>query len=74
MAKLQYLLYAGDDKSLLVVLLALDCRQRRRRSPLFASYEAILDACRHAWCSLTAEAGRIAYIGTRDWAIVRQSL
>jgi hypothetical protein len=36
---------------------------------VFASYAAILDGCLHAWCSLTAEAGRIASTGTRDWAI-----
>lgn len=33
---------------------------------MFASYAAIRDACQHAWCSATAEAGRIASIGTRD--------
>jgi hypothetical protein len=49
-------------------------RQNFLSNRVFASYEAILDACQHAWCSLTAEAGRIASIGTRDWAIMRQSL
>src|SRR5215510_9690295 len=48
-------------------------RQNFLSNRVFASYEAILDACQHAWCSLTAEAGRIASIGTRDWAIMRQS-
>jgi transposase len=41
---------------------------------VFANYEAILDACQHAWRSLTAEAGRIASIGTRDWGLMRQYL
>jgi hypothetical protein len=49
-------------------------RQNFLSNRVFASYEAILDACQHAWRSLTAEAGRIAPIGTRDWAIMRQSL
>ena len=48
-------------------------RQNFLSNRVFASYEAILDACQHAWCSLTAEAGRIASIGTRDWAVMRQS-
>jgi putative transposase len=49
-------------------------RQNFLSNRVFASYEAILDAYQHAWCSLTAEAGRIASIGTRDWAMMRQYL
>jgi hypothetical protein len=49
-------------------------RQNFLSNRVFASYEAVLDACQYAWCSLTAEAGRITSIGTRDWAILRQSL
>ena len=49
-------------------------RQNFLSNSVFASYEAILDACQHAWCSLTAEAGRIASIGSRDWAMMRQYL
>jgi transposase len=31
-------------------------RQNFLSNRVFASYEAILDACQHAWCSLNAEA------------------
>jgi hypothetical protein len=34
------------------------------------SYEAIVDACANAWNFLLNDPGRIASIGTRDWACV----
>ena len=34
------------------------------------TYEAIINACRDAWSSLTSDPKRIRSIGTRDWANV----
>jgi DDE superfamily endonuclease len=38
---------------------------------VFASYEAILDACCDAWNALIATSEVITSIGTRDWAQVK---
>jgi transposase len=37
---------------------------------VFDSYEAIVRRCCEAWNKLTAEAGRIASIASRDWLVV----
>ena len=49
-------------------------RQTYLSNRVFANYNAILDACEKAWCALIAEAGRIASIATRGWAMTGQSL
>lgn len=45
-------------------------RQTRLSNRVFASYEAICEACCKAWNALCREAGRIASIATRTWAII----
>jgi transposase len=45
-------------------------RQNQLSNRVFDSYEAIVDACCHAWNALTAEPGRIQSIATRPWASV----
>jgi hypothetical protein len=45
-------------------------RQNRLSNRVFESYDAIVDACCHAWNALTAEPGRIRSIATRPWASV----
>ena len=35
------------------------------------SYDAILNACKEAWCFLTDEPDRIVSIGNREWVTVR---
>ena len=35
---------------------------------IYASYNAIIDACCNAWNALAAQAGLIASITTREWA------
>jgi transposase len=47
-------------------------RQTYLSNRVFDSYTAILDACQDAWRKLLNEAGRIASIATREWAIVGQ--
>ena len=48
-------------------------RQTYLSNRVFASYEAILDACQAAWQALLAETGRIRSIAWRPWAAVGQS-
>ena len=43
-------------------------RQNYLANRVFETYEAIVDACCHAWNSLTAQPGRIKSIATREWA------
>ena len=43
-------------------------RQNYLANRVFETYEAIVDACCHAWNSLTAVPERITSIATRDWA------
>lgn len=47
-------------------------RQTYLSNRVFDDYEAIVEACCRAWNALLAEAGRIASIATRTWAIIRQ--
>ncbi len=42
-------------------------RQNYLAGRVFETYEAILEACCDAWNALTAEAGRIKSIASRDW-------
>ena len=37
---------------------------------VYATYEAIVDACKAAWNWLIADPNRISSIGTREWACV----
>jgi transposase len=43
-------------------------RQNYLANRVFDTYEAIVDACCHAWNSLTEQPDRITSIATRDWA------
>ncbi len=43
-------------------------RQNQLANRIFETYDAIVDACCHAWNSLTAQPERITSIATRDWA------
>ena len=45
-------------------------RQNQLSNRVFESYDAIVEACCHAWNALTAEKGRIQSITTRPWAAV----
>ncbi len=45
-------------------------RQTYLSNRLFSDYDAIVEACINAWNKLTAEAGRIRSIATRQWAII----
>ena len=45
-------------------------RGNKLSNRVFASYEAIVDACCDAWNWLTAQPDRITIIGTRSWAQV----
>ena len=45
-------------------------RQNQLSNRVFASYNAIVDACCDAWNALTAEPDRIQSIATRSWASV----
>lgn len=45
-------------------------RQNQLSNRVFASYNAIVDACCDAWNALAAEPGRIRSIATRSWASV----
>jgi transposase len=47
-------------------------RQTWLSNRVFGDYNEICDACCVAWNKLIAEGGRIASIGTRDWAITGQ--
>lgn len=47
-------------------------RQTYLSNRVFDGYEAILEACCKAWKALLDEAGRIASIATRTWAIISQ--
>lgn len=47
-------------------------RQTYLSNRVFDGYEAILEACCKAWNALLNEAGRIASIATRSWAIIGQ--
>jgi len=48
-------------------------RQTWLSNRVFDSYTHICDACCEAWNKLTAEAGRIASIATREWAAIGQN-
>jgi transposase len=43
-------------------------RQNYLANRVFETYEAIVDACCHAWNSLAAQPERITAIATRTWA------
>jgi transposase len=43
-------------------------RQNFLSNRIYASYNAIIDACCNAWNALAAQAGLIASITTREWA------
>lgn len=43
-------------------------RQTYLSNRVFETWEAIVEACCHAWNCLTAETGRIRSIATRNWA------
>ncbi len=45
-------------------------RQNQLSNRVFDSYDAIVDACSHAWNALSGEPGRIRSITTRPWARV----
>jgi hypothetical protein len=45
-------------------------RQNQLSNRVFDSYNAIVEACCHAWNALAAEPGRIKSIATRHWASV----
>ena len=45
-------------------------RQNQLSNRVFDSYNAIVEACCHAWNTLAAEPGRIKSIATRHWASV----
>ena len=45
-------------------------RQNQLSNRVFASYNAIVDACCDAWNALAAKPGRIQSIATRPWASV----
>jgi hypothetical protein len=47
-------------------------RQTWLSNRVFESYDDICDACCEVWNKLIAETGRIASIGTRDWAVIGQ--
>lgn len=47
-------------------------RQTWLSNRVFEGYNDICDACCEAWNKLIAEAGRIASIATRDWAVIGQ--
>ena len=49
-------------------------RQTYLSNRVFKTYTDILDACQEAWQKLLDEAGRIASIATRDWAIIGQTI
>lgn len=49
-------------------------RQTWLSNRVFENYTDICDACCDVWNKLIAETGRIASIGTRDWAAIGQSL
>jgi hypothetical protein len=42
-------------------------RQNHLANRIFENYDAIVDACCKAWNALTAEAGRIKSIASREW-------
>ena len=42
-------------------------RQNHLSNRVFATYDAIVDACCHAWNALTAQPTRIQSITTRSW-------
>jgi hypothetical protein len=43
-------------------------RQNQLSNRVFATYDAVVDACCDAWRKLAAEPGRIQSIATRPWA------
>ena len=43
-------------------------RQNHLANRVFDTYDAIVEACCHAWNSLTAQPDRIKSIATREWA------
>ena len=47
-------------------------RGNKLSNRVFATYDAIVDACCDAWKWLVAQPERIASIGTREWARVNQ--
>lgn len=47
-------------------------RQTWLSNRVFANYEAVVAACCEVWNKLTAEAGRIRSIASRDWAVIGQ--
>ena len=47
-------------------------RSNKLSNRVFASYDAIVDACCDAWNWLIAQPERITTIGTRTWAQVSQ--
>jgi transposase len=47
-------------------------RQTWLSNRVFNSYEHICEVCCEAWNKLTTEAGRIASIPTRQWALIGQ--
>ena len=47
-------------------------RQTYLSNRVFETYDAVVDAAAKGWNQLLAEAGRIASIATRSWAIRRQ--
>jgi DDE superfamily endonuclease len=47
-------------------------RQTYLSNRVFQTYDAVVDAAAKAWNKLLAEAGRIASIATRTWAVRRQ--
>jgi len=49
-------------------------RQNYLSNRIFENYDAIVDACCTAWNALTAEAGRIKSIASRQWITTGQNL
>jgi transposase len=49
-------------------------RANQLSNRVFATYDAIVEACCDAWQKLTAEAGRIQSIATRPWAVTPVTL